>query len=263
MLDQSNTQAIMFDESNISSRPVLLDEPNTMQEPSDPPVYAALMRIKPASLTLGGWAAAAGKPRNIFNDLRRHGNPKRDTLEALLAAIGWTHARFEAEAGLYPVQTEVRGADAVGVTELNRMVFGEQALAPLPLYGSAEGGDLDHSFALTELDLSEVLDYLRRPAALADDQASYALTIVGNSMSPRFKPGERVGVSPAAKIEIGDDVIVQLRSRDSDRVQRVLIKELVRRNGSSIVLHQHNPPQELRIAKSDILAMHKVKGHFL
>jgi phage repressor protein C with HTH and peptisase S24 domain len=245
----------------------MLDEPYTMSDPTpaEPPVYAALMRIRPPELTNSGWAKAANMPRNIFNGIREHGNPKRQTLEKLLDAIGWTLDRFEAEAGLYPVETEVRGAGAVGFGELKSMVFGEQQLAPLPLYGSAQGGDLgeENDFQLTELDLNQVLDYLRRPAGLADDSDSYALTIVGASMSPRFKPGERVGVSPRAKVEIGDDVIVQLRGENTNRVHRVLIKELVRRNATYIVLRQHNPSRELRVERSDVLAMHKVKGHFL
>lgn len=161
------------------------------------------------------------------------------------------------------VLTEVRSAGAVGFDEMKCLVFGDEPLAPLPLYGSAQGGDLDDDFALTELDVSDVLDYLRRPAALADDQESYALSIVGSSMTPRFKPGERVGVSPRARVEIGDDVIVQLRGENTNRVRHVLIKELVRRNASYIILKQHNPARELRVERSDILAMHKVKGHFL
>lgn len=245
----------------------LLDGPYTMPdaEPIPSPVYQALMRIKPDELTLNAWTVRAGVSRPWFSDVKGHGNPKRATLEKVLGAIGWTVERFEAETGLYSVKSEVRGAGAVGFDEMKSMVFGEQPLAPLPLYGSAQGGELgeQHDFALTELDLSEVLDYLRRPAALADDKESYALTIVGNSMSPRFKPGERVGVSPRAQVEIGDDVIVQLRGENTNRVRRVLIKELVRRNASHIVLKQHNPARELLVERTDILAIHKVKGHFL
>lgn len=226
-------------------------------------MHQALLRIKPPALSKNAWTVQAGVSRSFFTDVKKHGNPERETLEKVLGAIGWTIDRFETESGLYPVQTEVRGAGAVGHSELRSLVFGEDPLPPLPLYGSAQGGNLDDDFALTELDLSEVLDYLRRPASLADDRDSYALTIVGDSMSPRFKPGERVGVSPRARIEIGDDIIVQLRGTDTDRVKRVLIKELVRRRADHIILKQHNPPHELRIERADIVSLHKVKGHFL
>jgi phage repressor protein C with HTH and peptisase S24 domain len=261
----------MFDTSNVGCATTLLDTPNMVRAAdhspdTDPQVYTALMRIKPGDLSRSGWATKAGIPRNIFNDIKRHGNPKRATLEKLLGAIGWSLDRFEAEAGLYPVQSEVRGAGAVGFLEMSDLVFGDKPLAPLPLYGAAIGGEMgDHEehFQMTELDLSEVLDYLRRPASLADDSDSYALTIVGDSMWPRFKPGERVGVSPKAEIHIGDDVIVQLRGNGDDRIRRVLIKELVRRTATYIELKQYNPTSILRVERKQIAAMHKVKGHFL
>lgn len=253
--------------SDMAARAILLDSPYIMSddEPATPAVYEALMRIKPPHLSPNAWTVKAGVSRQFFSDVKKHGNPKPETLTKVLDAIGWTVERFKAETGQYPVATEVRGAGAVGFAEMKSMVFGEEPLAPLPLYGSAQGGELgeQHDFALTELDLSEVLDYLRRPAALANDRESYALTIVGSSMSPRFKPGERVGVSPRALVEIGDDVIVQLRGENTNRVRRVLIKELVRRSASHVVLKQHNPPRELQVERSDILAIHKVKGHFL
>ncbi len=235
------------------------------EDPTPSPIYQALQRIKPAELSFNAWAVKAGVSRPFFNDVRKHGNPKRATLEKVLGAVGWSVDQFESDTGLYSVDTEVRGAGAVGHDELKSMVFGDQLLTPLPLYGSAQGGDLGemHDFQMTELDLSEVLDYLRRPASLADDRDSYALTIVGASMSPRFKPGERVGVSPRARVEIGDDVIVQLRGENTNRVRHVLIKELVRRSASQIILKQHNPPRELQVERSEIIAVHKVKGHFL
>lgn len=245
----------------------MLDNPNTMPDPESPPspLYLALQRVKPADLSFNAWAVKAGVARPFFNDVKKHGNPRTKTLGKVLAAIGWTVEQFEAETGSYAVESEVRGADAVGHAELKSMVFGDQLLSPLPLYGSAQGGELGemHDFQMTELDLSEVLDYLRRPASLADDRDSYALTIVGSSMTPRFKPGERVGVSPRARVEIGDDVIVQLRGENTNRVRRVLIKELVRRSASHIILKQHNPSRELQVERSEIVAIHKVKGHFL
>lgn len=82
-------------------------------------------------------------------------------------------------------------------------------------------------------------------------------------MVPRFKPGERVGVSPRAQVDIGDDVIVQLRNGEDDRVRLVLIKELVRRNASYVELRQYNPPVTFRVDRAEIVSMHKVKGHFL
>ena len=48
-------------------------------------------------------------------------------------------------------------------------------------------------------------------SSLANDHGAYAVTIVGDSMWPRFRPGRRVAVSPKAPIAIGDDVLVKLK----------------------------------------------------
>lgn len=237
-----------------------------MADTPDGPYYRALIQVMPPRFrTPNAWATEAGVSRMFFSDAKKGKKPRRETLAKVLAQADWTVDDFERHFGLYPVQAEVRATGPVGRKEMAEMVFGEAPLAPLPLYGSAQGGEIgeQHDFAMTELDLGEVLDHLLRPASLADDSSSYALTIVGTSMVPRFKPGERVGVSPKARVEVGDDVIVQLRGENTNRVRQVLIKELVRRSATHITLAQYNPARELRIERKDILAMHKVKGHFL
>lgn len=169
------------------------------------------------------------------------------------------------------VRTEVRGT---GMTsDQVRDAYAMRGnVKPVPLLGTALGGifsDLEE-VELTELRLTEILDYLSRPAGLSDDEA-YAVEIVGDSMAPRFEPGERVFVSPKATVRPGDDVIVQLvdpngRGDMADAVTEVLIKRFIRRTGAFVELKQFNPqttfqvPLE-RIARVDgRLAIHRVKG---
>lgn len=247
----------------------MFDSTNMMgvaAEAEDKPVYRALMAVKPAELTANAWAVKAGVARSIFNEIRRHGHPSRTTLEKLLGAINVSMVQFEAS--LDPVKTEVASAGQVGFREIESEYFGDKPLTMLPLYGSAMGGDygsVDEHIELTELHLNEVLEYLARPRSLSNDKDAYALTIVGDSMAPRYKPGERVAVSPRASVGIGDDVIVQLRAVDGEdeRVAMVLIKELCRRGGDYVELKQHNPPVTFRIPLARVAAMHKVKGHYL
>lgn len=269
-MDVSRMSAAAYMQADISAKAYmaspcyLLDEAYSMADTlADPPTYRALMRIKPDGMSPNAWSQQAGVSRMFFSDVKKGKQPRRDTLVKVLSIVGWTIERFEAESGLYPVQSEVIGAGAVGYNEMKQLVFGDTPLPSLPLFGSAQGADMEEDFETVEVDLGEVLDYLQRPVSLADDQDSYALTVVGSSMAPRFKQGERVGVSPRARVEIGDDVIVQMRGENSNRVRRVLIKELVRRSASHITLKQWNPERELQLARSDILSMHKVKGHFL
>lgn len=228
-------------------------------------LYEALMAVKPDDLTPNAWAVRAGVNRNVFNDVRRRGTLKTDILQKLLGAVDVSFAQFDA--GLHPVKTEVAGTGVSGAADVRREFFGEKP-AQMPLLGTATGGeygDIDEDIELTELHLGEVLDYLAKPLSLARDKDAYALTIVGDSMAPRFKPGERVAVSPLASIAIGDDVIVQLRGMDGEdeRVKMVLIKELVRRSASTVTLRQHNPARDFTVARGRVVSMHKVQGHFL
>jgi SOS-response transcriptional repressor LexA len=236
---------------------------STATEPSRR--YQLLSSLRPEGLTEAEWTRRAKVSSSWFQDLKRGAVPRVDTLERVLDVIAISPAEFETMDA--PVLSEVRAGGARGFSDVHRQFYGERPLPDLPLYGSAVGGeygDIDEHIELTELHLHEVLDYLARPAKLAKDPDAYSLTIVGDSMAPRFKPGERVAVSPKASIGIGDDVIVQLRSTQSDdeRIRMVLVKELVRRGAGYVELKQHNPAVTFRIEWHRVAAMHKVMGHY-
>lgn len=237
-------------------------------------MYDALMAVKPADLSLSRWASRAGINRSIFNGIRRHGNPTAETLQKLLDAIG---ADLTALYAHMPerdpvVRTEVKGT-GLAVHEIERGWRGAPRPKPVPLLGTAYGGEWSDGVEMTELHLSEVLDYLARPPSLDGDPQSYAVEIVGDSMAPRFEPRERVWVSPRSRVSPGDDVIVQLRnartSEDAernpnpdfaDRVTMVLIKRLVRQTPKSVELQQFNPPETFTIPGERVAAIHRVRG---
>jgi len=194
----------------------------------------------------------------------------RQTLDKLRAAYpdfpGWA---AESPA----VLTEVKGT-GMSAAEVRDAWTMPGKVKPVPLLGTAMGGDWEGlaDVELTELRLTEVLDYLGRPSSLADDPDAYAVEITGTSMVPRFEPGERVFVSPKSPVRIGDDVIVQLRAANpstsdlADTVTAVLIKRLLRRNAEYVELRQFNPEQIFRVPIESIaraglkLAIHRVRG---
>jgi SOS-response transcriptional repressor LexA len=166
-----------------------------------------------------------------------------------------------------PARVIVSEVAPAGIADPRAEKFGTERLPQIPVVGSAIGiGSFDpqQHVELTELDLGEVLDHVARPASLASDRKAYALTIVGDSMWPRFRPGRRVIVSPRAPASIGDDVIVQLRGdgtdQTADRVTMVLIKELVRRSATFVELRQFNPDVTFRVPAEQVAAIHKVIG---
>jgi hypothetical protein len=226
-------------------------------------IYRDLMRFKPDRLTPNAWAVRAGVSRTVWADMKRHGNPSRRTLEKLLVAAGSSLAEFEAlrigaEAG-----ASRTGAASVG--EAGRRVWSSAPLRPLPLLASSlagEWGDPGKGIELLEIRRDEPIDHLPRPQSLAADNSAFAITIVGDSMWPRFRPGRRVAVSPRSPVAIGDDVLVRLRSGDTGG-DRVLLKELVKRTADELELRQFKPEGIFSVAAADVEAIDKVLGELI
>lgn len=221
---------------------------------------------------------AVGKPDLIRDMKRRRGMPGSDRLRKLAALLGTTsdwllsggeegEAERNAEISRQLVRSEVSGT-GLGVSDLERAWRAPEQSAPVPLVGSALGGEwegMDEAIELTELHLGEVLDYLARPPSLSGDKGAYAVTIVGDSMAPRFEPGERAFVSPRDTVGIGDDVILQLKDVGgegdlADRITMVLIKRLVRRSTKFVEMRQFNPDTVFRVPTERIAAIHRVRG---
>lgn len=230
-------------------------------------IFEDLMRFKPEGLTPNGWAVAAGVSRTVWADMRRHGNPSRRTLEKLLMAAGSSLAEFEA--------LRVHGSAATGpVTTTNlsdrgARFWGGSPLPPLPVIPTAmagEWGDPTRDIELTELRAGELVDRVARPVSLATDPSAYAITIVGDSMWPRFRPGRRVAVSPKAPAAIGDDVLVSLKQAGGESAGAkvpALIGELVRKSASGVELRQFNPDLTFHVPAAEIAVIEKILGELV
>ena len=107
---------------------------------------------------------------------------------------------------------------------------------------------------------------LQRPVSLARDPDAYALTIVGNSMWPRFRPGSRIAVSPRSPVAIGDDVLARLRAGPGvtdENAERVLIMHLLRRTGMVFELRQFNPDLIIQVSTDRVEAIFKIVGELI
>jgi hypothetical protein len=227
-------------------------------------IYDDLMRFKPENLTPNAWAVLAGVSRTVWSDMRRHGNPSRRTLEKLLHAVGSSLAEFEA---LRVGEPQGKGAAGISAALADRnSEWGAPQLPGLPLVATAIGEgwpEPGSKIELTEIRSGELLDRVPRPVSLASDATAYAITIVGDSMWPRFRPGRRVAVSAKAPVSVGDDVLVKLKPAQpgtTDSATSVLIKELVRKSGTGIELRQFNPDATFEVPASEIAAIERVLG---
>ena len=224
-------------------------------------IYQDLLRFKPDDLTPNAWAVKSGVSRTVWSDMRRHGNPSRKTLEKLLLAAGSSLAEFEAlRIGDASAQARPGGSPELGDVRAGQ--WAGAALPPIPLVATAFGGEWDGAgpgIEMIELRRGQILDHLPRPPSLVSDRDAFALTIIGDSMWPRFRPGRRLAVSPGAPVAIGDDVLVELAAHEG----LAMVKELVRRSAGEVELRQFNPDRSFRVPATEIGAIHKVAGELI
>ncbi len=234
-----------------------------MAATDDSQIYRDLIRFKPGHLTSNAWAVKAGVSRTVWADMRRHGNPSRRTLEKLLTAVGSSLAEFEAlRLGPDPAP-RMTAPGRLGETGTQRWTPAQ--LPPIPVIRtelSGEWYEVGSGIDLMELSSDELVDRLPRPTSLGEDAQAYAVTIVGDGMWPRFRPGRAVAVSPRSPVAVGDDVLVRLRPPHEAPAggEAALAGELVGKTSQFAQLRQFNPDRLFEVDISDIEAIHKIAG---
>ena len=139
-------------------------------------------------------------------------------------------------------------------------------LPPVPLVGTGDCATIsfeDQSGNLLEIercsfDSDHTVRMIARPAALAGSQDVYAIYFHGESMLPRFEPGDVGFVDPRRPAGPGDYILVQLNSGNDDDVVSVLVKRLVRATARELVLEQFNPPATFTVPRARVARFHRI-----
>jgi phage repressor protein C with HTH and peptisase S24 domain len=117
----------------------------------------------------------------------------------------------------------------------------------IPVRSAARGGEEQEMF------LSDgPVDYVPRPHVLQRVKEAYAIYMVGDSMSPRYEPGFTLYVNPFKPPRPGNGVVIY-KKNDS-----VLVKRFKAMTADALIVEQLNPPQELRIARTEIAHIHLI-----
>jgi phage repressor protein C with HTH and peptisase S24 domain len=124
----------------------------------------------------------------------------------------------------------------------------------VPVRGTVRGGH-DGSF---ELNLGDAIEYVRRPLSLIGKGEIYALYVEGDSMAPRYEPGEIVLVYAQRPPVIGRDVVIQVRPRVEGDNPQAYLKRLVRKSDREITVEQFNPRKTRTFKTADVLSIHLV-----
>jgi phage repressor protein C with HTH and peptisase S24 domain len=179
--------------------------------------------------------------------------PRIDTLEKIAAALDttpdWLTGRSDEAAAPVtgaPRGSEIRAAD-VDLPPVRRLPN------DVPVRGTAAGSHLAGAFQLE----TDVVDWVRRPPAMAAARDVYALYVEGSSMEPEHRPGDLRFVHPGRPPRIGDSVVVQTRTGEHDPVQ-AMIGHLLRQGGEIVAIGKLNPPATVELPRRHVLAIHKV-----
>ncbi len=124
----------------------------------------------------------------------------------------------------------------------------------LQVWGSAEGGP-DGAFELRPASSFGYVDLIRRPPGLVGVRDAFALYVVGESMSPWKEPGEALYINPGRQAQLGNYVVVVLRSLEPDdnAPMRAMVKRLTGRTARHLQLEQFNPAKTFEIARVEVV----------
>lgn len=106
----------------------------------------------------------------------------------------------------------------------------------------------------------DLIETVPMPANLIGVKDAYGVYIQGESMSPRYRPGEIAHIHPHKPVTIGAYVLVQKKPKAAGEPPLAVIKELVRRSGSKITLGQLNPAKTFDLKTDEIVSIHRVVG---
>jgi phage repressor protein C with HTH and peptisase S24 domain len=118
----------------------------------------------------------------------------------------------------------------------------------IPVLGAARGG------VEQEMYLDDPIDWVHRPTMLRDVRGAYAIYVVGESMSPRYRPGTLLFVNPFKPPRWENGVVIQMVDKT------VLVKEFLGFTPNELKLLQYNPESELTLQRSLISVVHTVVG---
>jgi len=122
----------------------------------------------------------------------------------------------------------------------------------IPIVGRVQAGD-DGLLHIDDFNVAHPDGYLEWYATCSD---AYALRVRGESMSPRYLPGEFVGVDPCGEVLPSDEVIVLLKDG-----RRMLKRLLWVRDDQACFESVNKDFPNIVIDCADIEKMHLVLGH--
>jgi phage repressor protein C with HTH and peptisase S24 domain len=196
-------------------------------------------------------SVAAGLGETYVRDAIKRGRGKLENLRKVAVVLG-KPADWLADAITIPPSGRTMVIPPPNATEPHAAPRLGQML---PVYGVGVGGE-DGRYRFN----GERIGNVERPPILDGVANAYAVFVAGESMVPRYRPGETVWVHPHLPVKRGDDVIVQLHPENEADPPEGYIKEFVTRTPSMVILKQYNPECEIEIDRALVKSIHVIVG---
>ncbi|MCZ4340600.1 hypothetical protein O4H52_03205 [Sphingomonadaceae bacterium G21617-S1] len=213
-------------------------------------------------------STAVGK-KDLIRDLRRKGIIGPDGIRLIADHFGVSVEWLRYGEGAAPAVTATPGPPhKEAYPDFQRHYERPQDEPPtVPVWGSGLGAsvEVDADGVLLSVESllifpNEAVDQLRRPFRLIGRPGIYAFYFEGESMEPKYSPGEPAFVDGNKPPVVMDYVLVQLRMQEGDdeTIHTVLAKRLIKRTAAYVELEQFNPPMRFKVPRERIARMHKI-----
>lgn len=187
-------------------------------------------------------AKRVGTTQATIDKIENDRSERSRFLPAVFAALGLPMDQIAAEVLRPPLVTAIpaKGSRSKG--------------GDLPVYASAQGGEGEMIISF------EPIDYVSRPGVLMNVRDGYAMYVVGDSMSPRYEPGDMALVNPHRAPKSGDDLVLFKQAPVGPT--EALVKRLVRATADRWNLTQFNPGKELALSRREWPVCHVIVGRY-
>lgn len=112
----------------------------------------------------------------------------------------------------------------------------------LPVYGVGAGSN-NGAFLLND---GEPIDFVRRPIGVSTRKNIFGIYVEGDSMEPRYEPGDLLICDPNRPARITDYVVVVVQV-DESGYEEAYVGRLVSKSGGNVAIKKFNPPKTLEL----------------
>ena len=227
--------------------------------------FVAKRRIE-LGLTQEQLAQAAGLSDAAIGKIERGETRKPNNLLALAAALDVSAARLRTFVAEDNGELMYRGRPRM--TPLPPTEFGTEfppfTIHTIPLLGSAYGGKNE-----SDLNINDETKRVKTPPCLENVDDAYAVHVRGESMIPRYYPGEMLYVHPTKSLVRDAFCVVQIKVPGADTPSEAYVKQYVgtdypewdaKLEETRVVFRQLNPEKIVDWGIDEIYAIHPIVG---